>query len=271
VVKANRRRSDVGTADDSRRAQVADALRGQILGGRLRPGDLLPAERELATAHRVSRDTVRAALAQLVAEGLITAGDRRRGRTVRAYNPLVTLLHRLERGARRDDPALALDDWAAGVREQGRAPRQVVTVEVDLPATDEVADWLGIEPGDSVVRRHRMRYVDDEPSQVVDSWFPSDIARTPLPGSDRRPLLEAGDVVLPNGILRSIGHPQTHARDRICARPASAEELRDLRLPPGTAMLRHIRIGYGVGGRPVRVMVTNAPGDRNVFVYEMDL
>jgi hypothetical protein len=36
-------------------------------------------------------------------------------------------------------------------------------------------------------------------------------------------------------------------------------------------MLRHIRIGYGASGRPVRVMVTNAPGDRNVFVYEMDL
>jgi GntR family transcriptional regulator len=253
------------------REQVAADLRQRIAGGQLRPGDRVPPERELARRHGVSRETAHAALERLAHEGLVTSGGRRRGRTVRAYDPLVTLLHRLERGRRRDNPTLALDDWAAAVREQGRTPRQVVTVTRDAAASAEVAGWLRLEPGAPVVRRHRMRYVDDLPWQVVDSWFPADIAGTPIPGTDRRPLLEDGDVVVPGGILRGIGHPQLRVRDEMSAWPASAEVSAALDLPPGTAMFKHVRIGYGAGDRPVRAMVTTAAGDRNVFAYEMDL
>lgn len=258
-------------ADDTPlRAQVADHVRRLICSGDLQPGDQVPAERELAAEMQVSRDTVRAALGMLVAEGLITEGSRRRGRTVRSYDPLVTLLHRLERGKRRDNPTLALDDWAAGVREQGREPRQVVTVHRETASRD-VASWLRLDLAAPVVRRHRMRYVDDKPTQVVDSWFPEDIASARLLGTNRQPLLETGDVVVPGGILAGVGHPQVHVHDEMTARPATAAVSRELDLPAGTAVLRHVRIGYGKGGRPVRVMLTMAAGDRNVFVYEMDL
>ncbi len=51
--------------------ETTDALRRDILGGRFRPGDSLPAERELALRLGVSRLTLRAALARLTAEGLV--------------------------------------------------------------------------------------------------------------------------------------------------------------------------------------------------------
>jgi GntR family transcriptional repressor for pyruvate dehydrogenase complex len=51
---------------------VADRLRGEILGGRLRPGTRLPSERELSLALGVNRLTLRASLARLEALGLIT-------------------------------------------------------------------------------------------------------------------------------------------------------------------------------------------------------
>ena len=50
---------------------VFSALRSRIEDGQLRPHDRLPAERELAGQYSVSRGTVRRALAELVAFGLV--------------------------------------------------------------------------------------------------------------------------------------------------------------------------------------------------------
>ncbi|MEC4766730.1 FCD domain-containing protein [Halomonas sp. CUBES01] len=51
---------------------LADKLTDMILTGLLRDGDELPSERELAQLFGVSRETVRGALAQLTAHGLIS-------------------------------------------------------------------------------------------------------------------------------------------------------------------------------------------------------
>jgi DNA-binding GntR family transcriptional regulator len=59
------------------RDQVAALIREQISRGELAPRDWLPSETDLSQAYDVSRDTVRAALALLRDEGLITS---RKGR-----------------------------------------------------------------------------------------------------------------------------------------------------------------------------------------------
>ncbi len=53
--------------------QVAEQLREAILDGKLRPGEELPAERELCAQFGVSRTTVREALRKLQAQGLAVA------------------------------------------------------------------------------------------------------------------------------------------------------------------------------------------------------
>ena len=52
-------------------AQAADRLRGEIVAGRIPPGSRLT-EQKLAAAIGLSRGTIRAALAQLVRDGLVT-------------------------------------------------------------------------------------------------------------------------------------------------------------------------------------------------------
>lgn len=52
--------------------ELADALRVQILGGALKPGDRLPVEPELSARFGVSRSTVREALRVLSSQNLVT-------------------------------------------------------------------------------------------------------------------------------------------------------------------------------------------------------
>ncbi|MGW1953516.1 MocR-like pyridoxine biosynthesis transcription factor PdxR [Streptomyces sp. NPDC001920] len=60
-------------AVEGRRAGLERALRDAVRGGRLAPGERLPATRQLAAELGVSRNTVKAAYDQLVAEGYLTA------------------------------------------------------------------------------------------------------------------------------------------------------------------------------------------------------
>jgi DNA-binding GntR family transcriptional regulator len=59
--------------------------------------------------------------------------------------------------------------------------------------------------------------------------------------------------------------------DEITVRMPTPEETELLKLPPGTPVGEIVRIGYGKDDRPVRVMVTIAPGDRHLLVYDQDV
>lgn len=67
-------------------SQLSAALREQIRSGNLRPGAQLPTELALATAHQVSRGTVRQAMDALVREGFVERVQGR-GTFVRAQPP----------------------------------------------------------------------------------------------------------------------------------------------------------------------------------------
>jgi GntR family transcriptional regulator len=249
-------------SEKTRWEAVADELRQRIERGELAPGDQIPGEFDLAATHGVSRQTVRAALQQLQQEGLITEGMGRLGRKVRLRQPLWWNLTQFERGERRDDPEKGADDWAAGVIAQGRTPRQEVSVSIE-PAPEEVARYLEIAPGTLAVKRHRVRIVDDEPYQLTTSWFTEDLARGTV-------LMEPRDIAMPGGMLRAIGHPQVRLHDEIQVRMPTPNEASELRLPSGTPIGQHTRVGYGKDGDPLRVMVTIFGGDRHYLIYDQD-
>jgi Cof subfamily protein (haloacid dehalogenase superfamily) len=62
--------------------QVADQLRHLITSGRYRPGDRIPAERDLAVQLGAGRPAVREALRELKAQGLLVTGRGAQGTTV---------------------------------------------------------------------------------------------------------------------------------------------------------------------------------------------
>lgn len=241
--------------------QVADALRTAIERGDIAPGDSLPSEAELQETYNVSRDTVRKALTRLTQEGLITSGQGRT-RQVRQYAPLRWALSSFEDRSPRTEPQTG-DPWSEEVRRQGRSPSESIELGLAIPPA-RVAALLHLEANEAAVLRKRIRYVDDRPYQLADSYFPEPIARG-------TPLMEPRSVHTPGGVLAALGYDQTRYVDEISVRMPSRSEADRLDLPAGTPVAEITRVGYAEDGTPLRVMVSVTPGDRNVLVYEVSV
>lgn len=247
-------------------------LRTAIDEGKLGPGDRVPAELDLAERYGFSRNTIRTALTRLEQDGMITGGAGSLGRSVRRRELIKWNLTKFELGAYVDDPANQIDQWEADAHSESWNTRQIVAGVTELPATDEVARYLGIKPGVNVVRRRRLRYVSrpDVPEQlamIADTWTPIDIARKKIDGI--APLLERSNVVYPGGIYRALGFRQVEYRDEMQVRMPTPDEADLLQMHPGTPVGQHARVGVDASGRRVRVLVSVFAGDRQRLRYNL--
>lgn len=124
---------------------ICRALEEQIEHGLLPPGGKLPAERKLSELFDTTRITLREALGQLEAQGLIYR-EERRGWFVSpprlAYNPLVR------------------SHFHAMVGEQGRVPATEVLSARLLPASAEICGLLELPALSSVIQIRRARRID---------------------------------------------------------------------------------------------------------------
>jgi len=229
------------------------------MSGELPPGAPLPSEAELARRYGISPGTARRALGQLVADGLASGGQGK-VRRVRQNAPLVVYASRSESVKLRI--AAGVDAWVSDVREQGREPGQVITVEI-VQAGPEVGRWLEVDAAELVAVRRRLRTVDGRPDNLNDTYYPMDLAQE-IPE-----ILNPADV--PRGIIalmRDHGHVQVRYVDELRWRPPAPDEAARLQLAPGVAVLVQSRIGH-TAGRPVKVTVTVWPGDTHVMIYEL--
>jgi DNA-binding GntR family transcriptional regulator len=236
--------------------QIAADLRRQIIEGTYGPGALLPSEPEIAQQYGVSRQTARVALQALEQEGLAIVRPRR-GRVVRSTNRLRWHLSEFENS---DHTMLATSDaWETDIERQGHNPtRQDLTVEIVQPAPD-IAARLGLGPGDRVVIRRRVRYIDGKPAIISDDYFDEKIVR----GTE----LALPEDTTRENILAEAGYEQTYDIDEILTRMPTPNEIHRLGIAPGTPVAEHIRTGYTASGKTVRVMVSIIPGDTLILQY----
>ena len=237
--------------------QIADALRERIDDGRLPPGAKLPTEAELRAEYDVSRETVRKALGLLVNEGLVISA-RPQGHFVRRRQPMV---FRPQAEFRKRPYSPEMDAFMTEYSGEGREPRQEIEVAIVEPP-EEVAKRLRLEPGELVAVRKRVRYLDGEPFNINDSYFPLSIVRD-------------SEIMRPenigrgaNEVLAELGYRQVRALDELYIRMPSPDQAHRLDLGPGTPIGYHVTTGYTEEGKPVRVAITVLPGDRHVISYE---
>lgn len=237
--------------------QIADELRARINDGTIPRGGKLPTEAELSAKHEVNRATVRHALDLLVNEGLIYS-SRPHGYFVRDREPM---FYRPQGEFRPHPISPEMDRFMTEHAQDGREPSQTIEVAIVDPP-EEVAGRLELKPGEGVVVRRRVRYLDGEPYNINDSYFPLSLVQD-------TEIMQPGDIARgANQVLAEHGYEQVRAFDEFYIRMPTPEEARRLDLGPGTPVARHICTGTTAEDMPVRVVLNILPGDRHVIVYE---
>ena len=209
-------------ARELRYRSVADELRRRVTTGAWPPGQLLPAESELAADFAVSRVTVRKALGVLKEAGIV---DSRQGfGWYPARPPLRQTLADLT----------SVDDQ---IRAAGRSPGRRVLGFGFKAAPPPIAAQL---QASSVLEVVRLNSLDDEPFARMTVSVPDDLAAHLSRGAvEQHPIYELLGVTLG-------GATQT-----ISACGASAEDASVLRVRVGSPLLRCERLTVDDGGRPV--------------------
>jgi GntR family transcriptional regulator len=239
-------------------ATLATRLRAQIANGDLMPGKYLPSEKTLMNRENVSRGTVRRAIEELIAEGLVIARQGR-GYQVRLSARLVWRASDPERNE--GNPTGPSDVWSRGVRAQGLEPSEEIRTEIGYP-TAAVAKWLGIDVREPVTIRRRLRYVNGQPYSTADSFYPRSIVagtEVELPG-DVQPGVYA--------VFERLGRPWARTVDRWIPRAPTREETVTLSIPRGVAVAEVARRSFDNDGVPVRLSLFILPGDRHEIEYE---
>ncbi|MFB7761473.1 GntR family transcriptional regulator [Streptomyces xiamenensis] len=237
--------------------QIADMLRAQITDGTLPPEAKLPTEAELRAEHEVSRETVRRALGLLLNEGLIVSA-RPQGHFVRRRRAWVI---RPQAEFRKRPHTPEMDAFMTEFSEEGREPQQEIDVTIVEPPT-HIAARLHLDAGQLVAVRKRIRYLDGEPFNINDSYFPLDLVR------DSEIMRPESITRGANVVLTELGYRQVRALDELHVRMPTPDETRRLDLGPGTPVACHFATGFTSDGKPVRVAVSILPGDRHVVSYE---
>src|SRR5215212_6867407 len=132
--------------------EIAEGIEGGVLG----PGDRLPSERALCEQLGVSRATVRRAVEELIADGLVETRGRGSFVTGEALvEPPNTLMSLSELG-----------------RSRGlEASSRVLAAEV-RPATIDEAEAFGIAPGAELFELQRLRMLDGLPISIDHNRVP---------------------------------------------------------------------------------------------------
>lgn len=230
--------------------QVAQGLERRIHGGELRPGSALPAERELAAQLRVSRVTVRQALALLAQQGLLT---RRHGSGTFVASPASE--------TRPSRPLGLLSSFSEDVRSRGQTPgAQVLAFEQGRPTPHETMS-LALSPSEGVYRLRRLRTSSGEALAVEDSTLPAALVG-PLSASD------VTDASL-YALLAARGLGPRRAIRHLRAVNADSQLAGLLGVPVGAALLATERVSWTTGGRPVEYARAHYRGDRYDFVMEL--
>jgi len=220
-------------------AQVREAIREQITSGKLKPGERLLPEEELATLMGASRMTVRRGILDLIDEGVLY---RRRG-----VGTFIAHRH-IDRHHNR------LTGYFESAAEEGFVPRIEVLSREIAGATLMVARALNLREDEPVVRVRTLRLADDQPLAVHDEHVSYRLYPDILDaGIETRQLWE---------LLSERGYPVRRAVQRVEARLAEDEIARLLGVEEGAPILYKLRTVYSEDGRPVEFAICHNRGDR---------
>ena len=227
--------------------RIETDVRDRIRSGDLAPGVQLETEVELMDRYGVSRATVRQALRELVAEGLL---EIRRG------------LGTYVRQRRFEHTIGGFYSFSREIERHGLLPGTRVLGLGLEPADEAVAAALGIDAGTPVVALRRLRLAGDDPLVVETSYLPA--AR--FPGLES---VDFGRVRLYDTLTDAYGCRPTHARETFEPVLVTADEAALLDQRRGEPALRVERVAFDEDDAPIEFCRSTVRGDRYRYSVEL--
>ncbi len=231
----------------TRYGSVCETLKSEIANGRFADTELLPGERELCALFKVSRTTLRRAITELVAEGVLYHRHGA-GTFIRRRLPRV------------DQPLSRLTGFTEDMRQRGFvASSRELERGVFLP-TPEEAMMLGVSPGESIFRLSRLRLASDVPMAIEHAVVP--LRFIPEPENIGSSLYDA---------LEQHNFRPVRALQRLRATLLGESDAALLGVEPKSAALYIQRIAYVAEGRCVEFTRSYYRSDTYDFVSELTL
>jgi GntR family transcriptional regulator len=229
--------------------RIEEEIAERIERGVLAAGERLPAEREMGEQLRVSRMTVRQALARLEQRGLIV---RRKGVGTFVGKP------------RFRQSATVLRGFFDEIAGQGTVPRSRLLSVEERVAPAGLAAALELGPGETVYTVTRVRSANAVPIVLERSHFPSRILPG-LPDED----LEHGSIY--RLMERRYDARPVRASQSFEAVAADGREAQLLGVPLGSPLMLVERTAWDARGRAVEQARDLHRADRSRFVTELRL
>ncbi len=227
--------------------QVTDILRERILAGLYQADQRMPSEAQLAEEFRVSRSSLRTALASLAAEGHIR---RRHGDGTYPCPP--TFRVTLRSGS----------DWdiERQIEQSGRVATMKVLAQGLVRPSGEDATRLGLDQGQEIYSIRRLFKADRLPVGLISSSIVAEGLAAVIP---------AGEAAFPPHRFLELYH-ERRARDgemHFRAIAADAELAGLLELPQGSPLLSIEAVYFDASRRPLMIAHEVYRGDEG---FEME-
>ncbi len=228
--------------------QLIDILKEKVQQAEWAPGDQIPGEQDLCEHYQVSRTVVRQALRELEYEGVIT---RQKGKGTFISLPKIS-----------EGLVQKLTGFYQDMVERGLKPGSKVLYQNVSPASEKVARFLNINPSDRVIDIQRLRYINDEPIQLVTTYVPFEIC----------PGLASVDLTnrsLYEYLEKECGIFIAKGQRYIEAVLANEHEATLLGIDRGAPLLMLDSVSFSEDGRPIEYYHALHRGDRSRFEVEL--
>lgn len=228
--------------------QLMDILREKIQENKWLPGEQIPGEQELCDTYGISRTVVRQALRELELEGII---HRRKGKGTFVAEPKIS-----------EGLIQNLTGFYQDMIERGLKPVTRVLHQNVIHSNEKVARFLEIPVGTDVIDIQRLRFINNEPIQLVTTYIPLQV-HPPLATVDltNRSLYEY--LEKEGGILLTRG------RRYIESVLANENEASLLGIERGAPLLMLDSVSYIESGQPIEFYHALHRGDRTRFEVEL--
>jgi len=205
--------------------RIQSAIRQRIERGKLKPGDVVDSERELAKFHGVSLMTARHALADLAREGIV---ERRHGVGTFVAPPKIHF-----------NKLMSYTEQMAG---RGLAARSKIVSSSVINAEHEITARLGLSASNRLIKIERVRQAVDEPFAIETCYLSyaefSGLVDSPLDRASLFAVLE-----------HDYGVEIAYADEEIDATAADARTAELLAIPRGSPLLRMRQVIYSTKGK----------------------